>query len=119
MNMKSMCFVVLIIAFFMYYQTNPVFTIVIVVVALGIYIFYKSKTSGSGSGISRFLSGGAPQQENRNMDDLITLVMLQQLFNSSPEERTHGHLNQDLKKTQEDERLEKIKNEVLELLEGE
>lgn len=118
MNMKSMCCVVLIIVFFMYYQTNPVFTIVIVVVALGIYIFYKSKTSGSGSGTSRLLSGRAPQQESRNMDDLITLVMLQQLLNSSPDERTHGHVVQDLKKTQ-DEKLEKMKNEVLELLEEE
>lgn len=106
----------LIVVFLMYYQTNPVFTIIIVVVALGIYIFYKSKTSGSGSGISRFLSGRTYQQENRNMDDLITLVMLQQLLDSSPEERMLGHLDQNLKKTQ-DERLEKMKNEVLELLE--
>lgn len=116
MNIKSICCVVLIVAFLMYYQTNPVFTIVIVVVALGIYVFYKSKTSGSGSGISRFLSGRTPQQENRNMDDLITLVMLQQLLNSPPEERIQGHLSQNFKKTQ-DEDLEKIKNEVLELLE--
>ncbi|MFX1320793.1 MAG: hypothetical protein ACFFBZ_15120 [Promethearchaeota archaeon] len=116
MNMKSICCVVLIVVFLMYYQTNPVFTIIIVVVALGIYIFYKSKTSGSGSGISRFLSGRTYQQENRNMDDLITLVMLQQLLDSSPEERMLGHLDQNLKKTQ-DERLEKMKNEVLELLE--
>lgn len=116
MNMKSIFCVVLIVAFLMYYQTNPVFTIVIVVIALGIYIFYKSKTSGSSSGISRFLSGRAPHQEDRKIDDLITLVMLQQLLTSNPHETPHGHLDQ--KKTK-DQKLEKIKNEVLELLDGE
>ncbi|MFX0043332.1 MAG: hypothetical protein ACFE8L_10495 [Candidatus Hodarchaeota archaeon] len=116
MNMKSIFCLVCVVAFLMYYQTNPVFTIVIVVAGLGIYIFYKSKISGSGSGISRFLSGSNHQQENRNMDDLITLVMLQQLLSSSRDER-HDHI-QDSKKTQ-DERLEKAKNEVLELLDGE
>jgi len=115
MNMKSILCLVLIVAFLMYYQTNPVLTIVIVVVGLGIYIFYKSKTSGSGSGISRFLSGRNPQQEDGKMDDLITLVMLQQLLNTSPRDTPHGHLDQKPK----DENLEKARNEVLELLEGE
>ena len=120
MNMKSMCCVVLILAFLMYYQTNPVFTIVIVVVGLGVYIFYKSKTSGSssGSGLSQFLSGRAPQEDNRNIDDLVSLIMLQQLITSSPDDRIHGQIDQDLKKSQEN-RLEKIQNEVLELLESE
>ena len=120
MNMKSMCCVVLILAFLMYYQTNPVFTIVIVVVGLGVYIFYKSKISGtgSGSGVSQFLSGRAPQEDNRNIDDLVSLVMLQQLITSSPDDRTHGHLDQDLKKTQKN-RLETIQNEILELLDDE
>ena len=116
MNIKSILCLVLIIAFLMYFQTNPVFTIVIVVVGLGIYIFYKSKTSDSGSGISRFLSGSNYQQENRNMDDLITLVMLQQLLASSHDDN-YGR-RPDPKKTQ-DEKLEKARNEVLELLDGE
>ena len=117
MNIKSILCLALIVAFHMYYQTNPVFMIVIVVVGLGIYIFYKSKTSGSGSGISRFLSGKAPQQENQNMDNLITLVMLQQLLATNNRDDKYDHI-QDPKKTQ-DEKLEKARNEVLELLDGE
>lgn len=115
-----MCCVVLILAFLIYYQTNPVFTIVIVVIGLGVYIFYKSKISGTGSSsrVSQFLSGRAPQEDNRNIDNLVSLIMLQQLITSSPDDRIHGQIDQDLKKTQEN-RLEKIQNEVLELLERE
>jgi hypothetical protein len=118
MNIKSIFCVVLILAFLMYYQTNPVFTIVIVVVGLGIYILYKSRASGSGSGLSKFLSGKAPQEDTRNIDDLVSLVMLQQLLTSTPDNKTYDHKRdhqkQDRKQTQKDS-LESIQHEVLEL----
>ncbi|MFX1314412.1 MAG: hypothetical protein ACFE9T_00980 [Promethearchaeota archaeon] len=108
---------VLIVAFFMYFQKNPVFTIVIVLVAFGTYLFIKSKQSGSGTGMLSFLSGKQPQQQNSNMDDLITLVMLQQLLNSSPEKRDFKQITRDNTKEKE-EAIEKTKNEILELLKG-
>lgn len=118
MNMKSILCVVVILAFLMYYQTNPVFTIVIVIVGLGIYIFYKSKTSGSGSGLSKFLSGRVSQEENRNIDNLVSLVMLQQLITSSSDHKTSDLRDQDLKHPQK-EMLESIQHEVLELFDDE
>lgn len=118
MNMKSLFCVVVILAFLMYYQTNPVFTIVIVVIGLGIYIFYKSRTSGSGSGLSKFLSGRTPQQEDRKIDDLVSLVMLQQLIASSPDHKTYNHREHDPKQPQK-ATITSIQSEVIELFDDE
>ena len=108
--MKGLCYIALIIGFFMFYQQNPLYTIIILVLFLGVYLFFKSRSSGSGNGIFNFLSGRNPQQDNK-IDDLITLMMLQQLLSSNPQ-------NHDVRdNTEHNDKIEKIKQEVLNLLE--
>ncbi len=108
--MKGYFYIVLIIGFFMFYQQNPMYAIIVIgVIAVG-YIIVKSRKSGSG--LAGFFKGKTPQT-NSNMDDLITLMMLQQLTNNSnsrveniDENRNNDHENH----------IEKVKQEVLDLL---
>ncbi|MFX1377911.1 MAG: hypothetical protein ACFFA4_02360 [Promethearchaeota archaeon] len=112
--MKGYCYIALIIGFFIFYQQNPIYAIVIIALFIGVYLFFKSRSSGSNRSILGFFSGRNTQQDNR-MDDLITLMMIQQLMNSSSQSSDNRGGND--KKKEQDEQIDKIKQEVLELLE--
>ena len=94
----------------MFYQQNPMYAIIIIVIFIAGYIFVKSRKSGSG--IAGLFKGKATQS-NTNMDDLITLMMLQQLTNNSNSrfERVEDHDNND-----HENHIEKVKQEALDLL---
>ncbi|MFX1304395.1 MAG: hypothetical protein ACFE9X_13650 [Promethearchaeota archaeon] len=111
--MKGFCYIVLIIGFFVFYQQNPVYAIIIIVLFIGVYLFFKSRSS-SGRGVFGFLSGKQPQQESK-IDDLITLMMIQQLMNSSSQ--NSDNQTRDEKKKEHEQHIDKIKKEVLDLLE--
>ncbi len=99
----------------MFYQQNPVFSIVILLIFIGLYLFFKSRKRrgmpGHRGGL--FFSGRQPYQ-NTNMDDLITLVMLQQLFDK-PNGINSAH-NKDTLNNKNDE-IDRTKKEILQLLE--
>ena len=77
--MKGYCYIALIIGFFVFYQQNPIYAVVCIVIFVGVYLFFKSRKSGArGFG---FLSGKGAQQQESRMDDLVTLMMIQQLIN--------------------------------------
>ena len=115
--MKIIIYFALIVGFLMFYQTNPVYTIVIICIALGTYLLYRSRRGNSGRsrGGVRFLSG-KPNPQNDSTDDLITLMMIQQVFSpsSNPEYIKLQFPND--KKQDEESEIDKIKREVLELL---
>jgi 5-bromo-4-chloroindolyl phosphate hydrolysis protein len=46
-EMKGMCYIVLIIAFLMFYQREPIFTIIIIGIVAGLYLFFRSRKSSS------------------------------------------------------------------------
>lgn len=93
----------------MFYQQSPMYAIIVIVIFIAGYIFIKSRKSGSG--LSGLFKGRAPAT-NSNMDDLITLMMLQQLTNNS---------NSDFRRYQEEadseheNHIEKVKQEALAL----
>ena len=93
------------------------YTIVIISIALATYVFYKSRrvNRGNSQGGIRFLSGKADPQ-NDNVDDLITLMMIQQLFSPSPPPEYIRYQLPNDKKQDEENEIDKIKREVLELL---
>ncbi len=111
--MKGFCYIVLILGFFIFYQQNPVYSIVIIVLFIGVYLFFKSRSSGSHNGVFGFFSGKNAQQGNR-MDDLITLMVIQQLMNKSSQNNEYTIKND--RKEEKDKQIDKIKQEVLELL---
>jgi len=112
--MKGFCYIALIIGFFIFYQQNPLYAIGIIVLFFGVYIFYKSRTSTSGSGPMSFLAG-RPNQQDTKVDDLITLMLVQQLMNSN-----HNGENKDsIRNSGKEERIEKIdqtKHKILDLI---
>ncbi len=97
------------IGFFMFYQQNPMYAIIMIVVFIAGYIFVKSRKSGSG--IAGFLKGN-PSQSNNNIDDLITLMMLQQLRNNSNSEFRKF---EDPTDNEHEKHIEKVKQETLAL----
>jgi hypothetical protein len=115
--MKVVIYFALIVAFLMFYQSNPMYTIIIICIALGTYIFYRSRKGNRGNsrGGIRFLSGnGNPQ--NDNMDDLITLMMIQELFSPSPNPEYLRYELPNNRRQDEESDIDRIKREVLELL---
>lgn len=112
--MKGYCYIALIIGFFVFYQQNPVYAIVVIILFAGVYLFFRSRKLGRRRGTFGFFSG-KPSQHDERMDDLITLMMIQQLLNT-PSPARDSRLDEEHTK-QKTQQIEKIKKEVLELLE--
>jgi hypothetical protein len=97
----------------MFFQKEPVYTVIIVGVGLAIYLYYRAKKSGKGV-LGSFFSGQQSTQD-RNFDDLLTLMMLQQLVSSSPQSNTASkQISEESRKRREE--IEKTQQEVLDLL---
>ncbi|MFX1364520.1 MAG: hypothetical protein ACFFCE_19440 [Promethearchaeota archaeon] len=113
--MKGLCYIILIIGFFIFFQQNPVYAIICIVLFIGVYLLFRSRSLSSSRGVLGFLTGNHSQQDSR-INDLITLMMVQQLLNSHNDQDLNipKYNNQDKK-----DYIEKIKNEVLELLDEE
>jgi len=111
---KGFCYIVLILGFFIFYQQNPVYSIIIIVLFIGVYLFFKSRSSGSSKGVFGFFSGKNAQQGNR-MEDLITLMVIQQLMNTSSQNNDYTNKNDE--KAEKDKQIDKIKQDILDLLE--
>ena len=107
---------VVLIGFFVFYQNNPMYAVVIIVIFVGLFLFYKSRSNNSSSGLFSFLSGKGSHQDNK-IDDLITLMMIQQLLNSPPSSKESNSLSFDNDRRDREQQIEKTKKEVLELLE--
>ncbi len=79
--MKGYCFLILAVAFLMYFQKEPVFTVIILAIGIVMYFFIKARKSGKG--LFSFMGGSMDPQQDR-MNDVITLLMLQQLISDTP-----------------------------------
>jgi hypothetical protein len=111
--MKGYCYIALIIGFFVFYQQNPIYAIVVIVLFVGVYLFFKSRKTGRRGGAFGFFSGRNVQQDNR-MDDLITLMMIQQLINSPSNSEDPKIDEQEARNRSQ--KIEKVKQEILDLL---
>lgn len=112
--MKILCYIALFVALIMVYQHNPVFTIIILVIAVGLYLFYKAKKGNSG--LFRNLMSGRVTSNQNSIEDLITLMVIQQMFNeidTSPSRNQNSSKN---KQKELDKIQEKTKQEILDLL---
>lgn len=117
--MKGMCYIALIIAFLMFYQREPIFTVVIIGLAIGLYLFFKSRKSssrGGGRGFLSALTGRANNQQERNIDNMITLMMVQQLFSDNSSKNLSSNTKQfEKKENSHQKEMKRIKEEVLSL----
>lgn len=107
--MKAYCYLVLILGFFMFFQQSPLYAVIVIGAIVIGYLYIKSKRSQSGgSGFLGFMKGN-PQQNTRNYDDLITLMMLQQLIGTN-----NNHKVQEIDSSHKEE-IDQIKQEVLDI----
>ncbi len=113
--MKGFCLVAVVVAMLMFYQKEPVYTLVIIGVGLFFYLFYKAKKSGNGL-LGTFMSGNQTSQD-RNFDDLMALIMLQQLLSNNPQGSSASReISEESQKRREE--IDKIQREVLDLLDS-
>ena len=118
MNTKIFLFFILAIAFLMFYQQNPIYTIIIVIVFLIAYIMLKVRKKSPNKSILTYFSG-KNNQENDKMDDYITFMMLQQLVNPSSQSNKYEMDSSEIKtKSKYQDDIEKTKQEVLNLLQN-
>ena len=105
----------LIIAFLMFYQQNPVLATILILVFIGVFLLFKlRKGKDSSNGYSFF--SGLHNNQKKSSDNIINLLMLQQLFN---QQSLHSNKNQQFSELQFNEYqtyIKKIREEVLELL---
>lgn len=113
MKVGGYCLIAIVIAMLMFYQREPVYTLVIAGAGIALYLYYKVKKNGKG-GLGSFFSGPQSSQE-RNFDDLVALMILQQLISSNPQTNTASkQISEESKKRREE--IEKTQKEVLDLL---
>ena len=98
----------------MVYQHNPVFTIVILVIAIGLYLFYKAKKGNSGL-LRNLMSGSAASNQN-SIEDLITFMVIQQMFNELDTSPSRNQNPSKIKQKEQEKIQEKTKQEILDLL---
>ena len=111
--MKGFCIIAIIVAMLMFYQKEPLYTVIIIGVGVVIYLVYKAKKSGNGL-LGAFFSGNQSYQDSR-LDDLIALMMLQQLSSTNPQNNSASHqISEDARKRRE--AIDKTQKEVLDLL---
>ncbi len=113
--MKGFCLIAIIVTMLMFYQREPIYTVIIIGIGLVLYIVYKARKGGNGM-IGAFFSGNQSRQDNR-LDDLIALMMLQQL--SSTNSQSMGaseQISEQARKRRE--AIEKTQKETLDLLGG-
>jgi len=115
--MKGLCYIVLILGFFIFFQQNPVYAIIIIVIFIGVFLFFKSRSSSRG-GLFRFFSGAQAQQDDK-INDLIMLMMIQQLLNSDGDRNNRPEYKPEFKKREKKDHIDKLKQEVFEILDEE
>lgn len=114
--MKILCYFGIFVAFMLFYQKDPFFTIIILVISVGVYLFFKSRKNKKGF-FGAFLSGRANTQDNQ-IDDLITLMILQQMFSNSNSNYNSNETTTSGRENPKREDIDKIKDEILTLLES-
>ena len=99
----------------MFYQKDPVATVVIVVLFLGLYLFFKARKGRRMEGRGGFFKGSNSVRDNR-VDDLVTLLVTHQLITSTSNKEYNDYY-QDEGDDREEE-IERIKRQILKLLEN-
>jgi len=113
--MKGMCLIVVGLAFFMVYQTNPVGTLIIAGAILAGYGYIKSRKKGGSRRNGVFFGKGVrSMQESSQVNEIMTMFLVQQLL-----DKNHDKLIQPQPREQDQEilKLEEKKQEILSLLE--
>ena len=111
-----MCLIVVGLAFFMVYQTNPMGTLIIAGVILAGYAYIKSRKRGAPGRTGLFFGKGvrAMQESSSPVNEIMTLFLVQQILYKSRDKLANSQTKEP---DQEILELEQKKQEMLSLLE--
>ena len=126
--MKGMCLIVIGLACFMVYQTNPMGTLIIAGVILAGYAYIKSRKRGGPRRTGLFFGKGVRSiQESSPVNEIMTMFLVQQILDKNrdhhriivPASSSYSEQSQekDQKEKKEILELEQKKQEILSLLE--
>ena len=118
-KMKGMCLIVVGLAFFMVYQTNPMGTLIIAGVILAGYAYIKSRKRGGPRRTGLFFGKGVrSMQESSPVNDIMTMFLVQQILDKNRDKLSSSQSQEkDQKEKKEILELEQKKQEILSLLE--
>ncbi|MHA1191002.1 MAG: hypothetical protein ACTSP9_01745 [Promethearchaeota archaeon] len=116
--MKGMCLIVIGLAFFMVYQTNPMGTLIIAGVILAGYAYIKSRKRGGPRRTGLFFGKGvrSMQEQGSPVNEIMTMFLVQQILDKNRDSRALTS-SQTQEKNEEIMKLEQKKQEILSLLE--
>lgn len=114
--MKGMCLIVVGLAFFMVYQTNPMGTLIIAGVILAGYAYIKSRKRGVPRRTGLFFGKGvrSMQESSSPVNDIMTMFLVQQILDKNRDKLSSSQTQE---QDQEILELEQKKQEILSLLE--
>ena len=113
---KLFCYFILIVAFVLFYQSNPVYGIAIIFLFIAGFIFFKLRKYGLGSNALGFLSG-KESATNAQYSKLVTLLLLEHFFNNNGSSSHNSPTEK--AQSQREKEIDKLKEEILELLDEE
>lgn len=117
LKFKTWCYAILVVAFLIFYQQSPAYALLIVGLGAGGFLLYKSKKNGSNGPVSVLFSG-KQSQKSSEINNIAMALLLQQLLNSS-QHAEPAQFSSIVKDPEEKNDLYTIKNEILEILDGE
>ena len=112
MGLKVMFYIILLLTFFLFFQRSPVVAVVIIVMFIGGVIFFKSRKKRSRTGGFGLMKG----RQNSQVDNMLTLMMLNDLFHNNTYNSQNRPEIVDKKTQAKKEYLNNTKREILALL---
>ena len=106
--MKGLYYLILFVAFLMYYQKNRVFTVLIILFGLGAYFFIKSKGKRNKTIKTGFLSGKSSLYDESS-NSILAILMFQQLLDSEGYDNKVLNTGENSQKKNE---IDKIKQKI-------
>ena len=117
--MKGMCLIVVGLAFFMVYQTNPMGTLIIAGVILAGYVYIKSRKRGGPRRTGLFFGKGVrSMEESSPVNEIMTMLLVQQLLDKNRDNtKLSSKQSQEKDWNKRTKKLEQKKQQILSLLE--
>ena len=123
MSAKIICFFVMVIAFFSFYQQSPIFTLGIIFVVIIGYIFYKKRKNNYKSIRTPYTAQGV---RSGKYEKILSLLMVNQLMNtksfsedSNPSSSAPSPTSKDFQYEIDESRGLNVKEMILDLLQEE
>jgi hypothetical protein len=119
-RMKGLCYIMIFLVIIMLFSKSPIIGLIIVGTFITIWLFTKVKKKDTRSTSKGFFFGNRKNQATQSINDFITFMMVQQMFNISKDDlvsdklRTHKKSENHKKQV---EFIEQQKQKILKLFE--